>query len=116
VATYENCPLSYRLSNVLGFQPQLVAELGYGKAIHHILRRLADHVRIEERLPSAAEIESMLNSEFYLPFAHAAAFAKLREATQSLVHFMHTWRSTATICFASGRQSARSSCTWTRLF
>src|SRR5271167_3688706 len=45
LAAYENCPFSYRLSTLLGFQPQLAAELGYGKAVHHILRRLADYVK-----------------------------------------------------------------------
>jgi DNA helicase-2/ATP-dependent DNA helicase PcrA len=53
LALYERCPLRYRLSSSLGFQPQLATELGYGKAIHHLLRRLADLTRHAKKLPSA---------------------------------------------------------------
>ena len=42
LATFEECPLRYRFSTSLGFQPQLVRELGYGRAIHHILRHVAE--------------------------------------------------------------------------
>jgi DNA helicase-2/ATP-dependent DNA helicase PcrA len=85
LAAYEECPLSYRLSSRLGFQPQLVAELGYGKAVHHILRRLADHVREEGKLPTAVALKRLFDAEFYLPFAHKPAYEKLREAADRLI-------------------------------
>jgi len=84
LAAYEDCPMSYRLSSLLGFQPQLVAELGYGRAIHHILRRIADWVRSKGKLPNDARIETIFREEFYLPFAHKAAYEKLREAAGRL--------------------------------
>jgi DNA helicase II / ATP-dependent DNA helicase PcrA len=85
LAAYDDCPRSYRLMSLLGFQPQLVAELGYGKAIHHILRRIADWVRKKGKLPDAKAVERIFREEFYLPFAHRAAYAQLREAADRLV-------------------------------
>jgi DNA helicase II / ATP-dependent DNA helicase PcrA len=85
LAAYESCPQSYRLSAMMGFQPQIVAELGYGRAIHHILRRVADQVRRSESLPTTEEVNRIFDAEFYLPFAHHAAYQKLREAAGKLV-------------------------------
>jgi len=85
IASYESCPLSYRLTSLLGFQPQLVPEIGYGKAIHHILRRVADFVRDEKRLPEGQELENLFRSEFYLPLAQKTTFERLQEAAEMLV-------------------------------
>jgi len=85
LALYEGCPLRYRLSGSLGFQPQLVTELGYGKAIHHILRRVADLTRAKRAVPTTAEVEAMFKDEFYLPFANRAAFDQLYDKAWRLV-------------------------------
>jgi DNA helicase II / ATP-dependent DNA helicase PcrA len=84
LASYESCPHSYRLSDLLGFQPQLAPEL-YGKAIHHILRRIADFVRMNNRLPATGEVTAMLDGEFYLPFASKPAYEQLRRVADKLV-------------------------------
>lgn len=85
LALYEQCPLRYRLSSSLGFQPQLVTELGYGKAIHHILRKIADLTKAQGRLPTASEIENAFRVAFYLPFANVAAFETLLNRARALV-------------------------------
>ena len=85
LALYEGCPLRYRLSTSLGFQPQLATELGYGRAIHHILRRLADMTRASGILPSLADVERTLQEEFYLPFANKPAFDQLLGRARALV-------------------------------
>lgn len=85
VAAYENCPLSYRLSSLLGFQPQLAIELGYGKAVHQILRRIADFTRDHHVIPNTEEMEDIFQEEFYLPFAHQAAYDELCSAARKLV-------------------------------
>ncbi|SRR5581483_197785 len=85
LATYEDCPLQYRLSSLLGFQPQLAPELGYGKAVHHILRRLADFVREKETTPTPDAVQAIFHEEFYLPFANQAAYRELRIAAEALV-------------------------------
>jgi DNA helicase-2/ATP-dependent DNA helicase PcrA len=69
----------------MGFQPQLVTELGYGKAIHHILRRVADLTRAKKAVPTIAEVEAMFREEFYLPFANRAAFEQLYDKAWKLI-------------------------------
>ena len=85
LALYEGCPLRYRLSSSLGFQPQLATELGYGKAIHHILRRLADTTRATGTLPTLADVNRIFEDEFYLPFANKPAFDQLLGRARALV-------------------------------
>ena len=45
----ETAALQYRLRTLLGFQPPLVPELGYGKAVHHVLAQVAEHVAAARR-------------------------------------------------------------------
>jgi DNA helicase II / ATP-dependent DNA helicase PcrA len=85
LALYEGCPLRYRLSSSLGFQPQLVAELGYGNAVHHILRRVADQTRAKKRLPTEKEVTGLFEEEFYLPFANRPAFEQMKNRARQLV-------------------------------
>ena len=42
VASFLDCGMAYRLRNLVGFQPRLAPELGYGKAVHHVLRMVAE--------------------------------------------------------------------------
>ena len=86
LASYEDCPLRFRLSSSFGFQPQLATELGYGKAIHHILRRVAEIAKAKKKLPTAAEVEKVINEGFYLPFAHKFAFERLMGEAKKLVN------------------------------
>ncbi|HEX5473577.1 MAG TPA: ATP-dependent DNA helicase [Vicinamibacterales bacterium] len=85
LAHYDDCPFRYRLSTSFGFQPQLATELGYGKAIHHVLRRLADVARQQRSLPTSGDVDRVFAEEFYLPFANRAAFAQLKEKAERLV-------------------------------
>lgn len=85
LAHYEGCPMRYRLSDSLGFQPQLATELGYGKTIHHVLRRVADLARQSGKLPTAKQIEKLFDDEFYLPFANQAAFDQLAGRAKALI-------------------------------
>ncbi|MGH9489631.1 MAG: ATP-dependent helicase [Terriglobales bacterium] len=85
LALYERCPKAYRLRNLLGFQPKLARELGYGRAVHSVLRAMADLAQREGRAPSEAEAEEILKQEFYLPYANAAALPPMRRAAQALV-------------------------------
>lgn len=85
LAHYEDCPLAFRLGALLGFQPQLVAELGYGKAIHHALRRIADQVRATGKVPTQQQIERLLDAEFYLPYAHQFMYERLRQEARKVI-------------------------------
>jgi DNA helicase-2/ATP-dependent DNA helicase PcrA len=85
IASYEGCPLKYRFSSSLGFQPQLVAELGYGRAIHHILRHIAEATKASQSPPDLDRVAELFAKEFYLPFANNAAFHNLLDRAKSLV-------------------------------
>ena len=45
MASFLDCGLAYRLRTLVGFEPRLAPELGYGKAVHHLLRRVAEHTQ-----------------------------------------------------------------------
>jgi len=85
LAAYEECAYRYRLSGSFGFQQQLAVELGYGKAIHHILRHIAETARRTGRIPTTKQIQKMLDSEFYLPFADRPAFDRMYASARRLV-------------------------------
>jgi len=85
LALFEDCPLRFRYSTSLGFQPQLVTELGYGRAIHHILRHVAEETIRTGKVPTAKKIDSIFEKEFYLPFANTAAFQQLHDQARRLV-------------------------------
>lgn len=85
VAQYETCPLRFRLSALMGFPPTLATELGYGRAIHHVLQQVAEEVRETGELPTPARVEDVLASSFYVPFANRAAYDRLVTAAHRLV-------------------------------
>ena len=62
--------MAYRLRNLVGFQPRLAPELGYGKAVHHVLRTIAESTRSTGELPTAGEIDAILDASFFLPTAN----------------------------------------------
>lgn len=86
LAAYRACGFSYRLRNVFGFQPFLAPELGYGKAVHHIMRAVAEHTRAHGSLPTSAELGRLFEDGFFLPAASKPAHAQLKEAAQRLVN------------------------------
>ena len=48
------CGLAFRLPNLVGFKPRLAQELGYGKAVHHVMRAVAEY---EDDLYRVWEVE-----------------------------------------------------------
>ena len=85
LATFNECGHRYRLSNVLTFQTQIAPELGYGRAIHHVLRQVAETVRSSGRVPTQTELDRLVGDEFYVPFASAQAWDTMRKAARKLV-------------------------------
>jgi len=85
LATFLDCGMAYRLRNLLGFEPRLAPELGYGKAVHHVLRTVADVTRATGRVPSEADIDRILDESFFLPTANKAAHRELKAAARRLV-------------------------------
>jgi DNA helicase-2/ATP-dependent DNA helicase PcrA len=92
LAYYDQCPLRYRLSSLLRFQPQLATELGYGRAIHHILRHVAELTKAKRKLPTNQEIEAIFEEHFYLPFANRPLFENLLDRAHKLIQkYMTTY-------------------------
>jgi DNA helicase-2/ATP-dependent DNA helicase PcrA len=85
LAAYLTCPLSYLLRNELGFMPPAKSELGYGNAVHHVMRVIAEHARATGALPTPRAINDLLTSDFYLPFANKPAHREMREKARLLV-------------------------------
>lgn len=85
LAAFLECGMAYRLRNLMGFQPRLAPELGYGKAVHHVLRSVADHTQATGAVPTEGEIDAILDSSFFLPTANKPAHRQLRAAARRLV-------------------------------
>jgi DNA helicase-2/ATP-dependent DNA helicase PcrA len=85
VAVFEECGHRYRLATVFGFQQELALELGYGKAIHHVLRTIAEIAQDTGSVPEGDTLEGLVLSEFYLPFANKPAFERMYQSARRLV-------------------------------
>ncbi len=73
------------MRNLIGFQPRLAPELGYGKAVHHVLRNVAEYTRRHKCPPTPAQLDFMFNDDFYLPAANRSAHRQMRKAARRLV-------------------------------
>jgi DNA helicase-2/ATP-dependent DNA helicase PcrA len=85
IATFEDCGFRYRLGALFGFQQELAIELGYGKALHHVLRQVAEIARAADKIPQQAELTTIIDDEFYLPFADNPTFTRMHRAAGMLV-------------------------------
>ncbi len=85
LASYDNCPHAYLLRNQLGFMPPIQGEIGYGNAVHHVMRVIAEQTQDTGKLPTPRQINDLLNSDFFLPFANKPAHKEMRENARKLV-------------------------------
>lgn len=85
LAAFETCPRSYLLKNELGFMPAIQQELGYGNAVHHTMRVLAERTQATGVAPTAQQVEQLLNSEFFMPYANKVSHREMREKARRLV-------------------------------
>ncbi len=104
LADYEDCGYSYRLSRVFGFERELAQELGYGNAVHHVLRQLAEESRETDKIPDAAEIDEIIHRELYVPFANESTFANMtRSVTRLVKNYVTDWQSDLNRIWATER-------------
>ncbi|MBI2683800.1 MAG: ATP-dependent helicase [Actinobacteria bacterium] len=85
LAAFLECGMAFRLRDRIGFQPRLAPELGYGKAVHHLMRVVAERTRESGSVPSADEIDRILDASFFLPAANKVAHRNLKESARRLV-------------------------------
>lgn len=100
LAALISCGRSYLLRARLGFLPPARDELGYGNAVHHVMRVLAERTRERGALPPTAEIDELVDSDFFLPFANKPAHRQMKQRARALVQryldehpeeFLRTW-------------------------
>jgi DNA helicase-2/ATP-dependent DNA helicase PcrA len=92
LAQYYRCGKQYRLRTLIGFQPPLVAELGYGKAVHHMLRQVSEHVRRYGRKPTPKQLDRLFDDDFYLPAANKAGHRQMKNRGRELVdRYLDEW-------------------------
>ena len=80
LAAFLDCAMAYRLRNLVGSQPRLAPELGYGKAVHHVLRTIADETKAHGEVPGPGQIDAILDSGFFLATASKPAHRQLKAA------------------------------------
>ncbi|NDC48860.1 MAG: ATP-dependent helicase [Micrococcales bacterium] len=85
LSAYLNCGWSYWLRNRIGFPSVLVESLGYGKAIHHLMRVIAEQSTLKGRPLNAREVDKLLATDFFLPFANKVVAENLKTAAGALV-------------------------------
>lgn len=85
LAEFQSCGLAYRLRSLIGFQPPLAPELGYGKAVHHVLRTVAEYTRRHNKVPSPDQIQFIFDDQFYLPAANPTAYKEMKTSARQLV-------------------------------
>ena len=85
LAAYLDCGMAFRLRNQIGFQPRLAPELGYGKAVHHVMRTVAEATKATGRVPTPGQIDEILDASFFLPTASKPAHRQLKDAARRLV-------------------------------
>jgi DNA helicase-2/ATP-dependent DNA helicase PcrA len=93
LADYEDCGYSYRLSRVFGFERELAQELGYGNAVHHVLRHVAEDARETGSIPDKDELSDLIHRELYVPFANESTFANMTRSVTRLVNsYVTDWQ------------------------
>lgn len=85
LASFIDCGMAYRLRNLIGFQPRLAQELGYGKAVHHVLRSIAEVTKDTGNVPSKEEVDHLFDTSFFLPTANKPAHKQLKGAARRLI-------------------------------
>ena len=85
LAQYRSCGMQYRLRTLIGFQPPLVPELGYGKAVHHVLRQVSEHVKRYRTKPTPKQLDRLFDDNFYLPAANKPAHREMKARARELV-------------------------------
>lgn len=85
LAEYLNCGMSYWLRNRIGFPAEIVEEIGYGNAVHHLMRLIAEESTRKGRTLGEADVDRLLATEFFLPFAGKALSENFRISAKKII-------------------------------
>ena len=85
IAAFLECGLQFRLRTRVGFPTMVASEIGYGKAVHHVLRTVADITRTKGQVPNDMQIDKILDESFFLPVAGTRVHQQLKNAARTLI-------------------------------
>ncbi len=85
LAAFMECGHAFRLRQRLGFRPRIAEAIGYGRAVHHILRTVAELTKAKGKVPDQATITKLLDSNFFLPNASKFMHQKLKQGAKRLI-------------------------------
>jgi len=85
ISAFQECGLAFKLRGRLGFRVRLAANLGYGRAVHHVLRTVAERVRSGGSMPTDSEVDQIFASSFFLPTANKPGHIQMKAAARHLV-------------------------------
>ncbi len=81
---YLECPFQYGLRRVVGVEPSIGDELGYGQSLHELIQR-----RLESGQPwTAAELSAQAVKHVFLPYMSEAGEAKSRSSIEDRIRQM----------------------------
>lgn len=83
IIDYRRCPHQYRLSHDWGFQAGVVHELGFGKAVHHVLHQVALAAKAGE--DPVKVLDNILKDGFHMPYLSPAASSARRRTARKLI-------------------------------
>jgi len=89
IILYQKCPYLYRLRNVWNYQkPGLIPLLGYGRSLHHCLRRAHEMMANEGFEDIYSAIATSVEDNFFLPFAPPYLFTNAKDkALDTLIQY-----------------------------
>lgn len=85
LAAFMECGHAFRLRQRLGFRPRIAEAIGYGRAVHHILRTVAELTKAKGKVPDQTTINKLLDSNFFLPNASKFMHQKLKQGAKRLI-------------------------------
>jgi DNA helicase-2/ATP-dependent DNA helicase PcrA len=85
LAAFMECGHAFRLRQRLGFRPRIAEAIGYGRAVHHILRTVAEITKAKGKIPDQKTIDKLLDSNFFLPNASKFMHQKLKQGAKRLI-------------------------------
>ena len=86
LALYLSCGYSYWLRNRIGFPAALVEEIGYGNAVHHLMRVIAEETKRTGKTLGPKDVDRLLATEFFLPFANKTLAERFKSRARDLVN------------------------------
>ncbi|APH38938.1 ATP-dependent helicase [Methanohalophilus halophilus] len=80
---YIECPYRYRLQQMMGFSPVINLAYGYGLQVHNLLNYI--HKTYGGEPPSLKEIESLVESDFFLRFTRGEPLENMKRKCKEII-------------------------------